>query len=536
MSGAAQLWGLVAAHVVAGWNRTSRESGVAGRAAAAVVVLFVLLALVPVGGLGAALGWGLARELGALPAERAVRSLAVIHLGAALAFGVLAGVRAGSSTVDEGLRVFPLREGVLLVMELLGAAFDLMLLMAGAFFVGLGAGVGARHPLLAPAALHVALHGALWTMLFALLVGDAKRALLKRIPLRLLLPGGAAALAGLWALAARFGPGRAALQEAGGRAAALSPAGLAWGGIGELARGHLWAGLWPQLALLAATALLAGLAVLAHAAERRLEARAARPADREAEVFRFRTPVQGVARLFLWQVWTSRYGKLLYFSQLPLSLSAVFLLRVLPAEGKANAEALQAALAKLPAGTSLLVVYVLYGLLNSSGLLFNQFAFDRAGVRTLLLLPVSPADLARGKLRGHALFALLQFLIGAPPLLLLGLPEAGSLLRAAASGGLVFLLLFAPGFFFSVRFPRKVAYAAEGDAASSTPLAVSLALLAQVAAAMALVWALDHLAGRFAAPVLLAAFALAALATVRLMPALGRALDRHRERLVQELA
>lgn len=535
MSGAAQLWGLAAAHLQAGWNRTSRESGVAGRAAAAVVVVFVLLALVPVGGLGAALGWGLGRELGALPAERAVRALAVIHLGAALAFGALAGVRAGPSIADEGLRVFPLREGVLLVMELLGHAADLMLLMAGAFFLGLGAGVAVRHPLLAPAVLHVALHGALWAMLLALLLGDLKRALFKRIPLRLLLPGGAAALAGLWALA-RFGPARAALQEAGGRAALLSPPGLAWAGAGELARGHLWSGLWPQLVLLAATALLAGLAALAHAAERRLEARAARPADREAEVFSFRTPVQGVARLFLWQVWTSRYGKLLYLSQLPLSLSAVFLLRVLPAQGKASGEAMQAALAKLPSGTSLLVVYVLYGLLNSSGLLYNQFAFDRAGVRTLLLLPVTPADLARGKLRGHALFALLQFLIGAPPLLLLGLPDAASLLRAAASGGLVFLLLFAPGFFFSVRFPRKVAYAAEGEAASSTPLAVSLALLAQVAAAIALAWSLDRLGGRFAAPLLLAAFALAALATARLMPALGRALDRHRERLVQELA
>ena len=535
------LLGLLIAQAQAAWNRTARESGAAGKLAATVVLLFVALAALPVLAGMAGAGFVITQQLAA--DARAAQALGLVHLALVAAVGAWGGLFSPVRTGDDGLRVFPVPASALLAVELIGGLLSLPALLSGAAFLGLGLGVSLRLPLLAPVVLVLALQGFLGSLLVAQLIASGRRALAKRLPLPALLAG-AALLAGLWgwklwpllSIKPRSAEETAALVQPWLHVAGdLLPSGLAWRGVAQLAQGHLLAGLWPQLLLLAITVALAVAAAAAHVAEQRLEGRAIASAGRDSHVFHFDTPVAGLSRLLFWQVWGSRYGKLLVFAQLPLSLICVFVFRSFEGSGKQAAELAQRVGGQLPAHVPWLLFFTCYQVVVNSELLFNQFGLDRAGVRTLLLLPISPQEIVLGKLRGLATLVLVELCASSWPLFYFGLPGPRGLVGAAAGGVAFFLFLFLAGFRLSLRFPRRLW--APGEA-PRTGVALSQALLQLliVPAVPVALWGLFRLAGEWF-PLACAGLALAlAGATALAVPGLGRALSDARERLVEGLS
>jgi hypothetical protein len=426
------------------------------------------------------------------------------------------------------------------VLELLGDGLSLYTLFALAGFAGLGAGLSLRQPLLLLPVLHFVLQGALTTLLVAQLVASAKRALLKKLSGPQLAVLGALWLTAvgvvLWSHASGPPPGPqevAASARTWGPVVARFPCGLAALGLGALARGEPWAGLWPQAWLLLSNGLLFAVAALAHDREQALEART-RAAGEEARAFTFSTRSGGVAQLFLLQLWSSKFGKLTLLGPLLGALVMAFVIRGFPALGKSEGELLRTLLKEVPAGFPALFVFVAYGIAGNSELFFNQFGLDRAGVRTLFVLPITPAELVLGKLRGLAVIVALQLGLALGPLLLIGVPGPRSILEAVGGGVAVFCGMFALGARLSVRFPRKAWAAGEGPG-SGVPLTLGLTYLLAIAAAVALPGLVSWFAGALRPAALLALGAVAAAATARMIPGHAAALERSRERLVEGL-
>ena len=524
------LVALLSAQTQASLNRSVRESGFVGRAASLLLWIFVAAALVPELVFGAGIGLTLGRELVGENGSQMVPVLATTHAVLAFVFGTLGGLMSDPRFGDEGFRVYPVPGRQLLAAEMLNSFQELAPLLAAATFVGMGLGLSLVLPGATPVVWVIVLQGIVWTALLQQLVGSFKRAIGKRATGSVLVVVPAAVIAFVGLLAWwRPRESWSAFVSALRFARDVLPSSFAYRGLAAFARGETSSGLALQLVLLASTALLFAAAATALVAERRLEGRVATSSRSAPDTFSFRSPVEGLGKLFLSQVWSGRDGKILVL--MPAAMTAVFAaLRLIIPSRPPKDDALAGLLASNPPW---LTYFLLFVVLSSNELLFNEFGLDRSGVRTLLLLPIATRDLVLGKLRGQLLLVLVRGGLGVVPLFTLIRITPGGVAHALGAAGTFFAGLFVAGFLFSVRFPRKAR--GEGETASRIPLGLLFIPGLVTAALAALLIGVQRVSGTFAPWAFVALLGVAIGGVTVSLPALARALDRERERLCEEL-
>jgi len=524
---------LLAAHGQATWNRSARELGRQGAWVLALVVGILAL----FGAFGLLLGGG---ALGWLLGGRLDRPVTLTILGALLAFlgiggGLIGGVLGGARELAwEAYRGFPLRLRTLYLAELAAGLADMLPMTMGLALTGLLIGIGLAAPstlLLLPFLL---LETLLMLLALQLLVGGLAAALVKRLRFAL---AGVAILAWLGStlmspgLPKRgAGPSARPLQatqvekvQTLGRGVArvleTLPTHAAARSLAKAQEGQWGAALALQLYPLGLLALvmILGARIMARETNGTTATPQTRGPDR---LWSFRHPAEGLGRLHFQTIMRSHLGRFAFL----MPLMTVVLLKGPFAQFKANP------LWTVPAAFA-------YLSLVANNFVFNQFGLDRHGVKGLLLLPVGPEDLLKGKLLGLAAHQGLQALTLAG--LLLAVDHAGPipLLGGMLLMGCIFLAQTSVGQWTSTWAPRPMAM----DSLKNNNMPFALGLLSMGTSAFwAGLFGSAYALLAWSSPLLLVPgmallFGLILTAHLLLLPAAAAALDRRREKLVEAL-
>ncbi len=290
-----------------------------------------------------------------------------------------------------------------------------MAALAATSLLGLSVGLATAQPALALPVLVLAAQSLLVALLIQYLIGGLRTSLLGR--LRWLVVAVAVVAFGLLlAKAGTAAPQIRAMVRMLSASAAYLPIAQGCRGLLDFSQGRIGAGLLRQLTALGGTALFFEAVVWIRWRFRDQESRGV-PRSKEARLWSFRHPAQGVARLFVSQVLRSRSGRLQLFMPgfitfMVAALSSAMAKTELP---EFAASPLFSWLLALPAIPWLGMVPPLT-VAMSSELWLNQFGWDGSGVKALFLLPISGRDLLLGKLLGLFHICLLQL----GPALLLG--------------------------------------------------------------------------------------------------------------------
>lgn len=505
------LRALLVAELQQTWNRTRRESGLAGVAAGLVVGLLSVVPLFfPALGAGLA-GFGLGKEL-ASPASAGVSVtwLTGIHASLALGFGLLGGLQNRLAFSRDTFRLYPIPPLQLLVAELPAGLLDVLPLVSTVSFAAFGLGLAAAQPSVAPLSLLLVAQGILWVALLSHLVGSVKRISFKRPAF--LVPG-------LLLAAAPLGP-------------AVTCTWHAFAGLSECLNGEVARGLARQLPAPLFSALLLLTVAGVHAWEGRMEGRP-RGSGREPRPFAFARPSRGVARLFVLEVLGTKFGRILVV--MPLFLSGVlavlaWLQRDIAAGG--GDPVLAGVVARPWFGLFFPIVILL-----DREIWMNQFGPDRHGVKTLLLVPVPMEEILAGKLQGVLGIAALQAAIGVLPLFVVRIPGLAELLWGLAAGGTTLVFAAGAGHVLSARFPRAVL--PDGQA-RPLPLGLTLiptGMLVVVLSVLGATHTVSAQLGAWGPPIGHSLVLAASVAGYRaLLPRLARAVESRREHLVEELS
>ena len=524
---------LLAAHGQATWNRSVREMGRQGAGVMALVM--GLLSLFAAGGLllgGGAVGW--------LMGGRLDRPVIATVLGGLLAFfgfggGLVGGVLGGARELAwESYRGFPLRLRTLYLAELAAGMVDLLPMTMGLALAGLLLGLGAAAPRTLPLIPLLLVETLLMLLALQLLMGGLASALVRRLRTALV---GLAILAWLGsALMSSPLPRRETSRTAqplrGEQVEQLRALGRGFARVLEALPTHGAAqslvraqeGRWgAALALhLYPLGLLTLVMVLgARIMNRETTAPVAAAGPREPQrLWSFRHPAEGVGRLHFLTIMRSQLGRFAFL----MPLLTLVLLKGPFAHVKAQA------LWTVPAAFA-------YLSLVANNFVFNQFGLDRHGVKGLLLLPVDPVDLLKGKLLGMAAHLGLQSLLLAALLAAFDhagfIPLAGGLLMLAC----IFLAQASLGQWTSTWAPRPMAM----DSLKNNSMPMALGLLSVASSGF---W-VSVFGGAYAllawtSPLLLVPgmagiFGLVLTAHLLLLPGAAAALDRRREKLVEAL-
>jgi len=524
---------LLTAHGQTTWNQSARELGRQGQWAVVLIVLIAAtfgagLLLVATGAIGWLLGTRLDQPfvpllLGGL--------LTLLGFGGGLIGGILGGARRLSW---EAYRGFPLRLSTLYRAELLAGAGDLLPIALGSATGGLLLGLGLAIPSTLPLVPILWLETLLTLLAVQLLVEGLATALVKRLRAALLALGilawlGSTLLSGRVPSRSDPTPRRGIsaaqvqqLQAAGQTLATVTrllPATASARSLPLARKGQWGAALGEHLYPLGVLALL----MLWGARLMQRESDAERPVDNgmvASRLWSFRQPAEGIGRLHFQTIMRSHLGK---FSFLMPLLTLVLL---------------KGPFAQVR-GQTLWTVPVAFAYLSLVGnnFVFNQFGFDRHGVKSLLLLPVTTGELLKGKLLGMAGHQGLQALLLAGLLGVLDHAGPVPLLSGMLLMGCIFLAQASVGQWTSAWAPRPMAMDTLKN--NNMPFALGLLSIATsgfwstlfggayaLAAWLAPAWLL---------PVLALLFALTLTAHLALLPLAAAYLDRRREVLVERL-
>jgi len=299
---------------------------------------------------------------------------------------------------------------------------------------------------------------------------------------------------------------------------------------GELGRGGL--------GISVAVVTTAGLVLLASVAHHRALLGGAwvrTTVRRDRLPARYRGPAAEVAALFFKQLSQSRAVRVNLLIPLLLTGIGAFVLREswnALAIDKALPEGiitLHHRLAEIP----FLAIALFLSVLVNAPIWMNQFGWDRSTVRALMLLPIGPRDILLGKFLGLLQLTLLGWVISGAGLLVVYRPSARELLGGVAASGIAFVVTCGAGQFISLRLPRAV----PPGGMAPVPLYLSwipTAMTAALAMAVAGIWALGGLAGRWFAPTALCVALAGAVWAWRgmLLPQAERFFLENRERLI----
>jgi hypothetical protein len=293
-------------------------------------------------------------------------------------------------------------------------------------------------------------------------------------------------------------------------------------GLSEAARGNWGAALTQQVPLLATVALLLVWTARSLRRESNQEPHRPQGSSRTPErLWSFGRPVAGVARLHWHNLLGSHLGR---FSLLIPLMTLVLLKGPL----------------SLTKGVQFWALPAAFAYLALTGIQFqlNQFGLDGAGVKVLLLLPLSARQIIEGKLWGLAAYQGLQSL-----LLLLMLGLGGILTVAGAYDGLciagcLFLVQVAFGHWTSGWLPRPMPRdSLKNSSQSMVVVWLGVAVGSSAGGLFGGLYMLTAwLAPPLLLPVMLALFAVSAFAYWRfILPAAARYTEGRREALVDAL-
>lgn len=543
------LRAVLAAHLQASWNRSLRESHANGAWVALLVAgLVVIGAVLPLLGVAGFLGYGAGKYLGQHPAPMLIvgGGLSVLPILVGLAEGLF---MAGRGLPWEVFRIFPLRFRTLMAAEVASGAGSVLFLLAGAASFCFFLVFAVLRPSQAPFALAAWVAGGLVHLLAAQLGSGISGLLARNLRFAgftlLLLLSVTPALVGDGRGHRREGEtqaegtsrqeGRKAREDAmkrafedgmvrAGRISEVLPGTQALKGSLEMAQGSMGRGLLRQLYPLVCLGLLAAAGGRLLAQEeresRRKESRKSRASKGVERLWSFTEPAVGVARLMGACILKSHLGRLTFVMPIfPLVLLGGPLEKV-----RHNSQALGIAL--------------IYVLLATGSLVYNQFGLDRHGVKALFLMPVRGVELLRGKALAVVLHALLlmglTLAIAAP---LTGASLSGAL-AGLAMGVAVMAVNVSVGQWTSVWQPRALPW--DSFNRTNLPFATAMINLGVNGTAGGFLFGLHALllwiAPGAALPVMaLVAAGLWFLYLKVLLPPLGAYLDRHRERVLHAL-
>lgn len=524
---------LLAAHLQATWNRSSREVGRQGRLVlVAVIVLMALFLLLPLGGGLFGAGFALGRRWGDPGRGPFLRGLLAAIFGGLVYFGGFMGGTLGGARqlAWERYRAYPLRLRTLYLAELVAGLGDALPLGIAFGLLALWAGLGAAHPgllLVLPWAL---LWGVATLLALQLVVGSLAARAVKRLRLLLGLLG-----AGVWMgtvmmdaflpKAGRALPAKAetvAQVEAVGRALRglldLLPTTWVLEGARAALEGRWFPALGLQLAAAAVTVALMAWGAWLMGREAQALAPVAAPGGGRERLWSFAHPALGVARLQWRTLMSSHLGR--FGFAMPL-MTAVLLKGPLAQARGGEHWGLPGAF-----------IYLAF---MGNQLLFNQWGLDRHGVKGLFLLPVRAEHLLDGKLLGFGAYHLLQNLILAALLALLLKPAPLDLLAAGLLGASVFLAQGTLGQGISAWKPRAMNRSSlQGNQMPLPALLVSLASTLGASAAFGGAWALlKGFAPAFLLPGMALLLGAVALVNRLLRKDFAAYLDRRREAIVE---
>ena len=516
---------LAMVHAQSTWNRLRKQMSTAGLWAFFIVLgLIFLSAVVPLLGALGALGWVAGANLGTENAGRAIGLSAMGFTGLTLFAGLLGGISSGSRQLPwETLRLFPVRDRSLFAAELFAGAGEAITAveLAALLAACVGASIGA--PVATPLFLLLFVTHALALLSLQQLAGSVAQRLSRRMrAVLILLPLAAITLPSLLPLLiARTS--RSTFESWGERVNTLTrwlPARAVMDAAEGLVSGEV--GGWALLNAVAQP-VAAAVVIVWFAFE---FVRRERPMTQDggsgppAKLWTFTSQAMGVARLqweSLAQSLPGRFG-------LMMPLITIVLIRgplaeVIPGRGWTAPVAFG------------------YAAIAGTNLLFNQFGLDRHGVKVLLLLPVEPSALLRGKLLGFAAWQGLQAGLLAVLLALTGHHDPLELLLGVLLYACVFLILAMVGQFASIWQPRPLRK--NGLRAAQPPLVVVVLMFGTLATAGALLFGITVVVRNFAPgwelPVLTVVGAVLAAIFFPVLAFNTHFLERNREKLVEVL-
>lgn len=516
------------------WNRTRAESGLGGPLATAAIVVTVAAVLAVPGYLLLRLGLRLGDTLAVAPEPVALDRWNAVLALFTVGFAALGSFRHRPAFTFAALGRFPVGPLQRLLAEIPAACFEAFSLLAGTGIVAANVGLAIRLPAASPCIALLTVQGLVVMVSLLLLAASVRRWLLKR-PSRVLLALGVA-LGGVAVVAAR-GP-REVLREELPALLPWLPGSQGYRGLLAMLAGDAGAGLARIAASWAVTLALLAVAAWAFQREQAGEARSGRSRLSGATAYSYPRPALALGRLFLGQLLDSRSGRAL------LLLPALFTVPLLILTWAVRYDAAHDQLlserflnevgsfGELP----LLALFLLLIVLLDANVWMNQFGWDRAGVRTLLLLPIAAREVVAGKLLGLTALVALQGVIGGLPLLWVLVPALPEAVAAVATAGSALLAAAAVGILVSARFPRPVAH----DGGAAIPLALSWVPTVVMAAVSGGLMAVHQVVGQTVARIgpwappaaMLALLALAGAAYALALPTFGEHLAEHRERLL----
>jgi len=396
---------LLASHAQITRNRLARELGRFHFIVTVLVVAFVLgTSLLPIAGATFLLGFFAGGKIG-LPASQAWVGalLFLLSVGGGLMSGGLGGTR---QLAWETYRAYPLRHATLLAAELVASVVDLVPLF---FTLVIGAtvlGVLIALPRAAPLLLVVAVEAVLTMLAIRMIVASFAAAIVRRlrvaVTLVMLVVSSAPLLGTVPAAGVTNGPRGADVQELTRdaaraivarkkleEAATWLPSTQAVRGVALAIAGHPLDGVARQAYPVGF--LLLALVLASKLVAREVSTGGIAPEGGTARTWSFRTPAIGIARLTWHTLVDSAIGR---FGLIVPILTLVLVKWPLGQVLGWGASSTPAAYA--------------YVALSTSAIQLNQFGLDGHGIKTLLLLPVSSADIFRGKSLGLGVFAAAQ--------------------------------------------------------------------------------------------------------------------------------
>lgn len=511
---------LVRAHYQSAWNRVRRESGLGGVVTTTVSLCIVALILLLPCIIAFSAGLSLGRDLREADDPGPLFYWNLLQALFTTAFGILGAARYKPSFTARAIGAYPIRPAHLLFAEFPASVLEVFPLLgiAGILFSNLGC--AAAFPQASPVILALALQGMVLMLALQILAGGLKRFFMRHWGLALV-----AAAAVVFAL---FSLGKDRIARAAQIIIPNLPGSLGYAGLMDVWHGRSGPGLARIALSVAATAALLVIAGHFHYRVLFAEEVSSRFRLNQSAMLPFGSPAMGIGRLFLKQLLSTDSGRQHLVMPLLFSGSYAFVLwalRKLMAENEALPDMITThaeSLLHLPSFG--LFLFLLIPL--SAEVWMNQFGWDRAGIRTLLSLPISHRDLVLGKMLGLVRLTLLQAAVGVLPILVMRLPSLKETLWGIGAAGTAFMIATGVGHVVSARFPRAV----ERKGSAHLPLYLSWIPTLFIGGLGAALIAVGRIANR---PVTyLVLFAVSILAYTRFLPLISGEVDRHQERLL----
>ncbi len=522
---------VLAAHFATTQNRLVRDAGRFGAVGIGVLIAFLMVTLVlPFWGLLGVVGFYLGRGIHKALFELLLGGM----LGLVALFGGIVGGSLGGAKqlAWEGYRSYPLRMRTLFAAELFAGIADFLPLATSLGMLSLLVGVAVGRPFTLPLLPVLFVEGVVSVLVIQLLVSSLAEAVVRRLRLALVLLAsafcaGAVLIQHIPQAAKNANPlavdpstlaGQLVLLGRGlQRASVYLPSSSAGRSLRHWVTGHYGLALadhiYPLLTLAAMSYFAARLLA-------RESGRGSEDFDPPEPLWTFRSKTAGIARLQWNAVTRSQLGRFGFI--IPLVTIALL-------KGPLGFV--------VGAGPWVVPTAFTYLSLASNNLQLNQFGLDGHGIKSILLVPIEPREVLRGKSIGLGLYQALQALLMTLLLFLLHRPPVLHLLGGLLLAGCFFFAQNAVGQFTSSWMPRAVPHASMRSHGTPLPL-VLLGLGLSVGCATIYGGAYSlclFRAPHLLLPVMATLFAASAVAHTLMLPAAARYFDAQRGHLVESL-